>query len=143
MTLAELIVMTRLYARDQNSFMFSDDIIKTFLNQAIDRIKQYAVFLDMPYLNRSSDVVKFIPRHYHYILALFASSRCYDMDERFYEGTEKRNEFEFYFENLISDIEGGNVIILDGDGNEVENTTGVTDYVVDVYFNPERGKLYE
>ena len=86
--------MTRLYCRDNNSYVFTDVQIKLFLNQAIDRIKQYKVFLGMKKLVNPYDVPNLLPEEYHYMLALFAASRCYDMDERFYEGIEKRNEFE-------------------------------------------------
>lgn len=134
MDLIELTDLTRVYCRDNNSYLFSNSVIKIFLNQAIDRIKQYKVFRDMPYLESKSDTVKFIPRHYHYILALFASSRCYDIDERFYEGTEKRNEFEQTFAELVAEIESGNVIIQDADGNDVENTTNYIEYITDEYF---------
>ena len=134
MTLSDLIAMARVYARDNNAFMFKDSIITMFINQAIDRIKQYKVFADMPYLESSNDEVVYLPRPYHYLLALFAAARCYDTDERFYEGTEKRNEFEFYLDNLIADIESGNVVILDGSGVIVENTTTYIDYVTDEYF---------
>ena len=68
------------------------------------------------------------------MLALFAASRCYDMDERFYEGTEKRNEFEQLLETLIGEIQAGNITVTDGLGNAVEDGTNVTDYVRDVYF---------
>lgn len=126
--------MTRVYARDNNSYMFKDVVIKMFINQAIDRIKQYAVFKNMTKLIANADEVKYLPDSYHYILALFAASRCYDTDERFYEGTEKRNEFEFYLDNLIADIETGNIIILDANGVAVTEQNNCIDFVTDVYF---------
>ena len=135
MKLTELIEMTRVYARDNNNYMFKDSVIKMFINQAIDRIKQYRVFENMPYLDVSDDVIQYIPRPYHYLLALFASARCYDTDERFYEGTEKRNEFEFYFDNLVADIECGNITIKDADGIAVKNETTYVDYVTNSYFD--------
>ncbi len=133
MTLGELIAMTRIYARDNNSFMFSNAVISMFINQAIDRIKQYKIFANMPYLENDTDIVTYLPRPYHYILALFAASRCYDTDERFYEGTEKRNEFEITLDNLIEEIECGNITILDDNGVAVENSTTI-DHITDVYF---------
>lgn len=126
--------MTRVYARDNNSYMFKDVVIKMFINQAIDRIKQYAVFKNMTKLIANADEVKYLPDSYHYILALFAASRCYDTDERFYEGTEKRNEFEFYLDNLIADIETGNIVILDANGVAVTEQNNCIDFVTDVYF---------
>ena len=134
MQLSDLINMTRLYARDNNSFMFTDANITIFLNQAIDRLAQYPIFEKMPYLTNDVPDVYYLPRQYHYMLALFASARCYDTDERFYEGTEKRNEFENFLDGLISDIEAGNVVIKDELGNVVVNPTKCTDTVTDAYF---------
>lgn len=139
--LTQLIAKTRAYARDNNSFMFKDSLIKDFINEGIDRLAQYKVFENMPYLDKGEDIVSYLPRPYHYLLALFASARCYDTDERFYEGTEKRNEFEYYFDNLIADIEMGNVVIKDKDGKEVLNTTTCTDVVTDDYFNVVVGDI--
>ena len=131
--------MTRLYCRDNNSYVFTDVQIKLFLNQAIDRIKQYKVFLGMKKLVNPDDVPNLLPEEYHYMLALFAASRCYDMDERFYEGVEKRNEFESLLDSLIADIQAGNIIITDTDdeGNPVivEDGTIYIDYVKDEYFS--------
>ena len=131
--------MTRLYCRENNSYVFTDVQIKLFLNQAIDRIKQYKVFLGMKKLVNPDDVPNLLPEEYHYMLALFAASRCYDMDERFYEGVEKRNEFESLLDSLIADIQAGNIIITDTDdeGNPVivEDGTIYIDYVKDEYFS--------
>ena len=139
MTFNDLIYMTRLYCRDNNSYVFTDVQIKLFLNQAIDRIKQYKVFLGMKKLVNPDDVPNLLPEEYHYMLALFAASRCYDMDERFYEGVEKRNEFESLLDSLIADIQAGNIIITDtdGEGNPVivEDGTIYIDYVKDEYFS--------
>lgn len=135
MNLTDLITKTRIYARDNNSFMFKDTVIKSFINEGIDRLAQYKVFQNMPYLVNSSDEVSYLPRPYHYLLALFASARCYDTDERFFEGTEKRNEFEYYLDNLIADIENGNITIYDENSLPVLNTTVCTDNITNVYFN--------
>ncbi len=126
MNLTQLIARTRVYARDNNSFMFKDSLIKSFLEEAVDRIAQYKVFENMSYLTNVNDEPSYLPKPYHYLLALYASARCYDTDERFFEGTEKRNEFEYYFDNLIADIESGNVVIKDKDGKEVINDTALT-----------------
>lgn len=135
MVLTDLINMTRIHARDNNAFMFTDSVITTFLNQAIDRLAQYPVFKNMPYLSTDSPTVHYLPRPYHYILSLFAAARCYDTDERFYEGTEKRNEFEHFLDNLIADIETGNIVIYDENNTVVQNTNICTDTVKDVYFS--------
>lgn len=135
MQLIDLIYKTRLYARDNNSYMFSDTMIKTFINEGIDRVAQYKVFSKTPHLEDRTDELKCIPGPYHYMLALFAASRCFDTDERFYEGTEKRNEFESLLNDLLSEIQAGNLTIVDGNGNDVEDGSVYTDHVRDVYFN--------
>jgi len=133
--LSDIVHMTRLYARDNNSYVFSDGMIKLFINQAIDRIKHYKVFLDMPYLSDSTDEPVYLPPQYHYMLALFAASRCFDHDERHYEGVEKRNEFEQLLADMIAEIQCGNLTITDAEGNPVEDGSTYIEYVKDEYFD--------
>lgn len=134
MTFQELINLTKVYTRDTDSRIFTDADIRMFINQGIDRIKQYNVFESMEYLSNLSDTPKLLPSMYHYILALFSASRLFDTDERFYEGTEKRNEFEQVFADVVDRIENGSLIITDESGSVIDNTTNVIDHVVDVYF---------
>lgn len=126
--------MTRLYSRDSNKQMFKDVVITKYINQSIDRIKQYNVFEEMDYLKNKEDVPTHLPSHYHYMLALFAASRCFESDERYYEAVERRNEFESLLELLVADIQSGNIVIKDGDGEIVEDGTNALDFVKDVYF---------
>lgn len=135
MTLQELRDMTRAYARDTNSFMFTNTMVDMFINQAIDRLKHEPIFKGMVKLRDSGDEPILLPEEYHYILALFSASRCLEIDERFYEATERRNEFESLFTSLISEIEAGNLIITDADGNAVDNTACYVDYVTNEYFD--------
>lgn len=139
MKLRDLVYMTRQYCRDNNNYVFTDTQIKLFLNQAIDRIKQYKVFKGMKHLELDEDEPLLLPEEYHYMLALFSASRCYDIDERFYEGVEKRNEFESLLEELISEIQSGNLEITDGDGNVVEDGSIYIDYIKDEYYKPDKG----
>ena len=133
MTLTELIAMTRLLSRNINGYIFTNEIITLFINQCIDRLKQYKVFGDMAHLSTGSDVPILLPTSYHYMIALFAASRCLDMDERFYEGTEKRNEFEALLDELIAEIQSGNLVIYNSD-TAVEDTTSYIDAITDVYY---------
>jgi len=133
-TFQELINLTKVYTRDTDSRIFTDADIKMFINQGIDRIRQYNVFESMEYLSNPSDTPKLLPSMYHYILALFAASRLFDTDERFYEGTDKRNEFEEVFANIVERIENGTLTITDENGFAVDNTMSATDHVADVYF---------
>lgn len=135
MNLTELTTMTRLYTRDTDSRLFADSDIKLFINQAINRCRQYPIFNSMVALSGLTDSPILLPSEYHYVLALYASSRLFDIDERFYEGTEKRNEFEYAFAELVSNIESGNLEIKDATGTVVENTANAIDYIVDEYFD--------
>lgn len=131
MTLKELMKMSRVYARDDDGIMWSDDVVKMFVNQGIDRIKQFKLFNGEQYLEEDDDTPIFLPREYHYLLALFCSSRLYDIDERFFEGTQKRNEFEQTFEELLSEINNGSIVI---DNASKENIPSYSEYVVDTYY---------
>lgn len=132
MVLRELINMTRLYARDKKSRLFDDEDIILFLNQGIDRMKQFYLFEGIPYLKEPEDELEFVPPQYHYLLALFASSRLFDMDERFFEGTNKRNEFEQLFAELTSSIESGEIFLDYASYEDLPNVAD--DYVIDEYF---------
>ena len=88
----------------------------------------------MPY---PDDIVEvsFLPERYHYLLAVYASSRLFELDNDYYQATQRRNEFEHIFLNdLIPKIEAGEIIIKDSFGNEAINDTIAKDYVVDEYF---------
>jgi len=135
MNLTELTTMTRLYTRDTDSRLFADSDIKLFLNQAINRCKQYPIFKQMRALSSLTDFPILLPDEYQYMLALYASSRLFDIDERFFEGTEKRNEFEYVFGELITAIESGSIVISDTDDVGVTNTTNAIEYITDAYFN--------
>lgn len=134
MTVNELISKTQSYARSKTGGTFNSITILGFLNEAIDQLKSNIVFNNMPYITVNT-AVYFVPSSYHYILALYAASRCFEMDERFFEGTQKRNEFEFKLEELISRINMGDLIIYNELGAVVTDRTNVIDYVVDDYFN--------
>lgn len=135
MTLLELRNMARLYARDSNAQMFKDVVVTAFVNQGIQRIRQYKIFEGMTELSNDGDIPALLPLQYHYMLALFAASRCFEMDERYYESVERRNEFESLLETIIGEIQAGNLLITDGDGQNIEDSTCVIDYIVDEYFN--------
>ena len=141
MTLLDLIYMTRLYTRDNNSYVFSETMIRYFINQGIDRIRQYKIFSGMEHLDYLDDTPTHLPSQYHYMLALFAASRCFDHDERHYEGVEKRNEFEALLSDLIADIECGNLKIVDKNNKEV--VSGIScadDFIKDAYFDVHGGE---
>lgn len=146
MTLTELIDMTRTLSRDTNGYMFDNEMVTDFINQGIDRLRQTPIFKNMEHLVNPTDVPKLLPSQYHYLLAIFASSRCFEFDERHYEGVDRRNEFESLFDDLMAQVESGNQDIIQkandgggtGDGTYVDKvleTACYIDYVTDKYFN--------
>lgn len=139
MTYTELVQMARIYARDTNSYVFTESQIKMFINQAIDRVKHFdKAFFGMKKLVNGNDIPNILPEEYHYLLAIFAASRLFDIDERHYEGVEKRNEFETTMMDLLAEVNAGNIELFDTDGygNPVAIDSGsiYTDYVKDDYF---------
>lgn len=124
----------RQYVRDTASKRFTDSDLNLYVEEAIDRLRSYPIFTDMPYLSDDDDELIYLPENYHYIVALYAASRCFSVDNDFYQEEQKRNEFESIFADLISKIEGGEVTINDITGNAVVPNY-VTDTVQDVYFN--------
>lgn len=119
--------MTKTLSRDSGDYVFTDAMIKDFINQGIDRLKQTKVFNAMTHLDESTDVPTILPEEYHYILAIYASSRCLEYDERHYEALDRRNEFETLFAQLLNEIEA------DRQG-ELTNSM-YSDVVTNVYFN--------
>lgn len=138
MTLKDIIHLTRVYCRDNNSKVFLEANIVLFINEAIDRMKQYKVFKSLEHLVHPTDELAVIPPHYQYIIPLYAAYRCFETDERFYEATEKRNEFESVFLDLINEIESGNTVITDSEGEVVTDLPNYIEYVTDEYFKPKR-----
>lgn len=125
MNLTDIITRTRYYVRDINSKRFPSDEIELYINEGIERLRSYQAFADMSYPTATEDV-SYLPTEYHYILALFAASRCFGVDNDFFQEQQKRNEFETAFMELITKIECGDIYIKD-----IEYTQ---DYVVDEYF---------
>ena len=133
MNLPELIKRTRRYVRDTTSKRFTDEEISEYINEGIDRLRSYPVLRDMPYIDMDDDIY-YLPDEYHYMLALYASSKCFAVDLDFYQEVQKRNEFENLFDDLISKIESGYIDILDMTMNPIDYTYPV-DYITDEYFN--------
>ena len=133
MELTTLRTRTRRYVRDTAAKRFSTEEIDAYLNEGVDRLRSYSVFANMPYLN-VVDPITYLPEQYHYILTLYAASRCFGVDNDFYQEQQKRNEFENAFADLVVRIESGDISILNGD-NEAVDPSYQKDYVVDEYFN--------
>lgn len=125
MNLTELITRTRYYVRDIKEKRFDDKEIIIYINEGVERLRSFVAFEDMSYPT-TTGVVGYLPYAYHYILCLFAASRCFGVDNDFFQEQQKRNEFETAFVELITKIECGDIYIKD-----IEYTQ---DYVVDEYF---------
>ena len=142
MTLSDILKLSKLHTRDTDSALFSNTMCTIYLNEGIDRMRQYKPLSGMKHLNNQDDEPIILPDSWHYLLALWVSSRCFDFDERFYEATEKRDEFENAFAQFRADVECGTITLVDGDGNPIDLSTDgdcIIDHVKDVYFkNYER-----
>lgn len=135
MNLQKLRQMVHVYTRDTNSFVFTESVIDMYINEAIDKFRQIPIFKGMSYLEDSTDEVNILPIQWQFLIPLYASSRCFEFDERFYEAVEKRNEFESLLSDLMSEIEAGNLILQDDEGNDISNPAVYIEYVTNVYYN--------
>ena len=133
MTFKELIDRVHNYTNDTTGTLFPSSMVKGFINEAIDKLKQIKELEGMTYLNSDTDMPKLIPNYYHYILSVYGASRCFSQDEQHYQAQTYMDEFLNSFSILELGIKEGNIIITDELGNLV---TGVNDfdYVTDVYF---------
>lgn len=134
MTLDNLTKRVQKYTNDKTSSIFTKNDIEDFINEAIDRCKASVYFADMVKLQTLTQHPILLPSHYHYLLAIYAAARCFEMDEQHYQATQRMNEFEYKFEDLVQKIDNGDVKVVDGEGKEIEHIN-TTDYVRDVYFN--------
>ena len=133
MTFKELIDRVHNYTNDTTGTLFPSSMVKGFINEAIDKLKQIKELEGMTYLSADTDMPKLIPNYYHYILSVYGASRCFSQDEQHYQAQTYMDEFLNSFGILELGIKEGNIIITDELGNLV---TGVNDfdYVTDVYF---------
>ena len=143
MTLFDLINRTRAYIRDKDGNIFERFDIVDFINEGIDRMSTVSELSNIPYLYDDEDDIKLIPSKYHHLLAIYASARCFEVDERFYQGTQRMNEFENKMEELKSGIEEGEIIILDEITGEVVQNDLKIDYVVDEYYGKRKSMFDE
>lgn len=131
---SDLIRRVRSNTRDLASSIFRQVDIVDFINEGIDRIKSRVHQLRaMPYLDSDDQEVTLLPSHYQYLLAVYATSRCFGQDERHYQASTFMNEFETKLDELFNDVNEGVVVITDPDGNPIESTNTI-EYVKIVYF---------
>lgn len=130
-----LIRRVRSLTRDLTNSVFREVDIIDFINEGIDRFIQIIPELkNLIHLDSQQEEPSLIPKEYQHLLAIYASSRCFFQDEQHHQATVLMNEFETKLNKLKSDIENGQIVIKDEDGNIIESDNEM-DAVHDVYFN--------
>jgi len=90
------------------------------INRGIDRIKaEIPVLREMVYLLADGDVPILLPDYMHELLSMFAQADALRMDERVYESRIANNDFELRLAGLLAQIESGEVVIVDSEGETV------------------------
>lgn len=135
MNRGDMIRRVRSYTRDLSGSIFRTIDITDYINEGVDRIRSRIPQLKkMVSLDADNVVPSLLPSEYHYLIPVYASSRCFSQDERHYQASTLMNEFETKLEELFSDINEGVLPILDDAGNVVD-TSLPSDYVKQVYFD--------
>lgn len=134
MNRGDLVKRVRSLTRDLSSSIFRAIDITDYINEGIDRFRQFVPQLKgMAYLNSDELEPALLPSEYHHLLALYSASRCFGQDERNYQATTFMNEFEAKLDELKVHIEEGSITIADATGTPVDVSPN-TDYVVNDYF---------
>ena len=89
----------------------------------------------MEHLVSLSDEPKYLPKQYHHLLAVYASSRCFTQDEQTYLAEQFMNEYEFKTQEIDLLVSEGE---LDIEGFDGENSNKPFDAVKNVYFIEEK-----
>ena len=133
MTFKELIDRVHNYTNDTTGTLFPSSIVKGFVNEAIDKLKQIKELEGMSYLASDSDVPKLIPSYYHYILSVYGASRCFSQDEQHYQAQTYMDEFSNLKTVLELGIKDGSIVITNNLGEAITDVYEF-DYVTDIYF---------
>jgi hypothetical protein len=136
---SQLVTRVRSLTRDFSGTTFRIEDVQEFLNEGIDRLAQlFPVFENMVYLENDSDEPVLLPKAFHSVLALFATSRLFAQDERAYQATTYMNEFELKMDELRGGIDDGRIVIKDANGVTLSNLND-SFYVEDNYFTKYTG----
>ncbi len=119
MNLSQLVLRVRSNVNDLNENIFKKAMIDNYINEGVDRMRNSMYFKDMIYLTNSADVPIILPSQFHHLLAVYATSKCHESDERHFQSGTRMNEFEDKFLQLISAIENGEVVLYDANGVEM------------------------
>lgn len=123
-----IIQRVRALTRDFSNSIFREQDIIDFINEGIDRFKIISELKSMTHLLTNLQEPTLLPSEYHYLLAIYATSRCFGQDERHYQASTHMNEFEVKMDELKTAIANGEIIIVDDSGNAIEVDVDV-DYV--------------
>lgn len=130
MNRAEIRDRVYIYTRDPQRNLYPERSVYEFINEGISRCRTYIdEFYDMPFLKYNTDIPQLLPVEYHHLLALYSAARCFDMEERFYQATQKMNEFEIKLDELRTRIRNGELIIIDAEGNPRNTLMSQDEYV--------------
>lgn len=136
----DLVSRVRSFTRDLSNSIFRQQDIEAYINEGIDRFRQFIPeLMNMTYLFNANSIPNLLPEQYHYLLAVYATSRCFSQDENYYQATTFMNEFETKLDELKSKIESGEVVIRDENGKVVVSDID-TDSVTNVYFKMRKGR---
>lgn len=142
----DIVSRVRALTRDFSNSIFREQDILDFINEGVNRFKQVISELrSMQKLLSPTQEPTPLPEEFHHLLALYASSRCFSQDERHYQATTLMNEFETKLEELKSGIENGTIVIVDENGDAIQNDNDV-DYVsLSPYWTKGKGvfQLYD
>lgn len=117
MQLEQMISRVQSLTRDLNKQTFRRLDIVDFVNEGIDRVRTYIPELvDINYLSDDSPTLYILPERFHYLLPLYAASRCFTQDERYHMAGNMMNEFEVKLDELRNDIINGYVKLYTIDG---------------------------
>jgi len=143
MNLSQLVLRVRSNVNDLNANIFKKALIENYLNEAVDRLRNSMYFVDMEYLVSDEQIPIILPTQYHHLLAIYATSKCHENDERHFQAGTRMNEFEDKFLQLVSAIENGEVTLRDADGVEMEFDFEY-ETVKNVYYDyTQRSDLFE
>lgn len=139
MNRADMITRVRSYTRDLSASIFRSIDVTSFINEGIDRMRsRISQLKPMIYLSADDEIPIYLPSEFHYLISVYAASRCFGQDERHYQSSTLMNEFETKLEELYAGINDGSVVILNASGVQVD-TTGSVDYVKAVYYTEPYG----
>ena len=131
----EIVSEVRNFVRDGARAVFTDVAIINHINGGVQRIRQRIPMLSgMVNLTERNQSLILLPIEYHGWLVLYASSRCFFVDERHYQAGNMMNEFEVKLDELKAALLNGDVTIINGNGEAIVIPIN-NDYVVDNYFN--------